>query len=153
MESLNEQERERESRRALANRSELVEAGLPSPRGLASSAKALDVSPLDANLLDAVVRLVRLVDSPIEARILMPLVTREIVYRLLMGTQSERLRHLAALGGATNRIIGALKRIRSDYDKPLRIESLARELGMSVSGFHAQFKAVTAMSPLQFQKP
>src|SRR5260370_8143832 len=69
-----------------------------------------------------------------------------------MGVQSDRLRHLAALGGATNRIVKALERIRSDYDKPLRIESLARDLGMSVSGFHAQFKAVTAMSPLQFQK-
>ena len=129
----------------------MVEAGLPSPRGHAN-AKAIDVSPLDAGLLDAVVRLVRLVDSPTEARILMPLVTREIVYRLLMGAHSDRLRHLAALGGATNRIVGALERIRSDYDKPLRIESLAQELGMSVSGFHAQFKAVTAMSPLQFQK-
>src|SRR3989442_9980596 len=67
----------------------MVEAGLPSPRGLTSSAKALDLSPLDVDLQDAVGRLVRLVDSPIEARILMPLVTREIVYRLLMGTQSE----------------------------------------------------------------
>src|SRR6266496_3531985 len=129
----------------------MVEAGLPSARGHAS-AKAIAVSPLDAGLLDAVVRLVRFVDSPTEARILMPLVTREIVYRLLMGAQSDRLRHLAALGGATNRIVRAIERIRGDYDKPLRIESLARELGMSVSGFHAQFKAVTAMSPLQFQK-
>src|SRR5438067_11100338 len=63
----------------------------------------------------------------------------------------ERSRN-AALGGATNRIVKALERIRSDYDKPLRIESLARDLGMSVSGFHAQFKAVTARSALQFQK-
>jgi AraC-like DNA-binding protein len=129
----------------------MVEAGLPSPRGHAS-AKALDVSPLDADLLDATVRLVRLVDSPSEAPILMPMVTREIIYRLLMGAQSDRLRHLAALGGATTRIVKALERIRTDYDKPLRVEGLARELGMSVSGFHAQFKAVTAMSPLQFQK-
>jgi hypothetical protein len=67
----------------------MVEAGLPSPRGLTSSAKALDVSPLDADLLDAVVRLVRLADSPAAARILMPLVTREIVYRLLLGAQSD----------------------------------------------------------------
>jgi AraC-like DNA-binding protein len=129
----------------------MVEAGLPSPRGQAG-AKAIDVSPLDAGLLDAVVRLVRLVGSPTDARILMPLIKREIVYRLLVGAQSNRLRHLAAFGGATNRIVTALERIRGDYDKPLRIESLARELGMSASGFHAQFKAVTAMSPLQFQK-
>src|SRR4051794_18394849 len=73
----------------------MVEAGLPSPRGQAS-AKAIDVSPLDASLLDAVVRLVRLVESPTEARVLVPLVTREIVYRLLVGAQSDRLRHLAA---------------------------------------------------------
>ena len=129
----------------------MVEAGLPSPRGQAG-AKAIDVSPLDAGVLDATVRLARLVESPREARILMPLITREIVYRLLVGAQSNRLRHLAAFGGATNRIVMVLERIRSDYDKPLRIESLARDLGMSVSGFHAQFKAVTAMSPLQFQK-
>src|SRR6266851_2604421 len=77
----------------------MVEAGLPSPRGLTASAKTLDVSPLGTDLLDAVVRLVRLADSPTEARILMPLVTREIVYRLLLGAQSGRLRHLAALGG------------------------------------------------------
>jgi AraC-like DNA-binding protein len=129
----------------------MVEAGFPSPRGHAN-AKAIDVSPLDASLLDAVVRLVRLLDSPTEARILMPLITREIIYRLLAGAQGDRLRHLAAFGGSTNRVARAIDRIRSDYDKPLRIESLARELGMSVSGFHAQFKAVTAMSPLQFQK-
>ena len=129
----------------------MVEAGLPSPRGHAG-AKALDVSPLDARLLDAAVRLVTLMDSPTEARVLMPLVTREIVYRLLMSAQGDRLRHLAALGGATSRIARALERIRDNYDKPLRVEGLARELGMSVSGFHAQFKAVTSMSPLQFQK-
>jgi AraC-like DNA-binding protein len=70
----------------------------------------------------------------------------------LIGAQADRLRHLAAFGGATDRIAGAIERLRRDYDKPLRIEGLARELGMSASGFHAQFKAVTAMSPLQFQK-
>ncbi len=129
----------------------MVEAGLPAPRGHAN-AKAIDVSPLDADLSDAVVRLVRLLETPTEARVLKPLVTREIVYRLLVGAQGDRLRHLAAFGGATNRIATAIERLRRDYDKPLRIEGLARELGMSISGFHAQFKAVTAMSPLQFQK-
>jgi AraC-like DNA-binding protein len=107
---------------------------------------------LQAGLLDAVVRLVRLVDSPTEARMLMPLVMREIVYLLLVGAQGDRLQHLTVSGGTTTRIARAVERLRNDYDKPLRIESLARELGMSASGFHAQFKAVTAMSPLQFQK-
>lgn len=131
----------------------LLEAGLPSPRRETGSARALDVSPLDADLLDAAVRLVRLVDAPpAEARVLMPLVTREIVFRLLIGEQSARLRHITVLGGHTDRIARAIERLRNDYDKPLRIESLARDLGMSPSGFHEHFKAVTAMSPLQFQK-
>jgi AraC-like DNA-binding protein len=129
----------------------IVEAGQPSPRNQAN-VRALDVSPLGTNLLDAVVRLVRLVDSPGEARILTPLITREIIYRLLMGEQSERLRHLAVLGGHHHRIIKAIDRIRKDFDKPLRIDAMAQDIGMSVSGFHHHFKSVTAMSPLQFQK-
>ena len=114
--------------------------------------RAIDVSPLDANLLDAFVRLVRLLDSPAEARVLLPLITREIVYRLLMGEQGARLRHLAMLGGYTPHIARAVERLRQDFDQPLRVEQLAHELGMSVSGFHHHFKAVTALSPLQFQK-
>jgi AraC-like DNA-binding protein len=130
----------------------MVEAGHPAPRGHAA-VRAFDVSPLDAGLLDAVVRLVRLLDSPAEeARFLRPLITREIVYRLLMGEQGGRLRQIAVLGGHTHRIARALERLRKDFDRPLRIEDIARELGMSVSGFHHHFKAVTAMSPLQFQK-
>ena len=129
----------------------MVEAGHPVPRGYAA-VKAIDVSPLDAGLLDAVVRLVRLLDSPGEARFLAPLVTREIVYRLLRGEQGARLHHVAALGGYSHRIAMALERLREDFDRPLRIEDVARELGMSVSGFHHHFRAVTAMTPLQFQK-
>jgi AraC-like DNA-binding protein len=130
----------------------LVEAGHPAPRDHAA-VRAMDVSPLDAGLLDAVVRLVRLQDSPVEqARFLRPLVTREIVYRLLIGEQGGRLRHTAALGGHAHRIGRALERLREDFDRPLRVKDVAREVGMSASGFHHHFRAVTAMSPLQFQK-
>jgi AraC-like DNA-binding protein len=130
----------------------MVEAGHPAP-GDHAAVRAFDVSPLDAGLLDAVLRLVRLLDSPAEeARFLRPLVTREIVFRLLRGEQGGRLGHTAALGGHAHRIARALERLRMDFDRPLRVEALARELGMSVSGFHHHFKAVTAMSPLQFQK-
>ncbi|MCL4488980.1 MAG: AraC family transcriptional regulator [Chloroflexi bacterium] len=114
--------------------------------------KAMDVSQLDPSLLDAVVRIVRLIDTPTEARVLAPLITREIIYRLLMGKQGDRLRHIAVLGGYTSLIARAIERLRKDFDHPLRIDDIARELGMSVSGFHHHFKAVTAMSPLQFQK-
>jgi AraC-like DNA-binding protein len=129
----------------------MVEAGHPAPRNH-SAVRAIDVSPLEAGLLDAVVRLVRLLDAPADARFLAPLVKREIVYRLLMGEQGGRLRQIAALGGQTNRVAKAIERLRNDFDRPLRIEEIARELGMSVSGFHHHFKEVTAMSPLQFQK-
>jgi AraC-like DNA-binding protein len=129
----------------------MVEAGHLSLRN-GGDVRAIDVSPLDTDLLDAVVRLVRLLDSPAKARVVRPLITREIVYRLLMGEQGNRLRHLALLGGPTDGIAEAIERLRREFNQPLRIESLAREVGMSVSGFHHQFKAVTAMSPLQFQK-
>jgi AraC-like DNA-binding protein len=131
--------------------SAMVEAGHLSAR-TRGDARALDVSPLDAELLDATVRLMRLLDSPAEERILRPLITREIVYRLLIGDQGSRLRHLALLGGHPDRIADAVERLRRKFNQPLRIDSLAQELGMSVSGFHHHFKAVTAMSPLQFQK-
>jgi AraC-like DNA-binding protein len=114
--------------------------------------KAVDVSPLDANLLDATLRLVRLIDTPGEYRVLAPLVVREIVYRLLTGAQASRMRHLATIGGHAHRMVRAVEKLRENFDKPLRMEDIARELGMSVSGFHVHFKAVTAMSPLQFQK-
>jgi AraC-like DNA-binding protein len=129
----------------------LVEADLPSPRG-EGEVKAIDVSPLDASLLDAVVRLIRLLDSPTDARVLAPPVTREIIYRLLLGAQGARLRHIAVLGGDTHRIAKVVDLLRKDFKEPLRVESIAQELGMSISGLYHQFKAITAMSPLQFQK-
>jgi AraC-like DNA-binding protein len=131
----------------------MLEAGLPTPRRDAGSARAIDVSPLDGSLLEAAVRLVRLVEAPAaEARVLLPLVKREILFRLLAGDQSARLRHLAVLGGHTERVARAIERLRHDFDKPLRIDGLAREVGMSPSVFHEHFKVVTAMSPLRFQK-
>ncbi|MDB5074530.1 MAG: transcriptional regulator, AraC family [Chloroflexi bacterium] len=129
----------------------MVEAGVPAPRSQ-TDAKAVVVSPLDADLLDAMLRLVRLIDSPAEARVLAPLVKREIVFRLLLGEQGNRLRHLPLLGGHSHRIAQAVERLRKDFHLPLRIDRIARELGMSTSGFHDHFKAITDMSPLQFQK-
>ncbi len=129
----------------------MVESGHVSPQSLAR-VRALNVSALDADLLDAVVRLVRLMDTPAEAPFLVPLITREIIYRLLQGNQGDRLRYLAAQNGHTHRIAEAIQRFQKEYDQPLRIDDVAQELGMSVSSFHHHFKAVTALTPLQFQK-
>lgn len=129
----------------------MMESGIEPKKGDASL-KAMDVSPMDANLLDAVVRLVRLLDAPDEHKILSPLITREIVFRLLASGQGGRLSHLVTSGGDTRRISKAIGQLREHFNQPLKIEHIARELGMSVSGFHHHFKSVTAMSPLQFQK-
>jgi AraC-like DNA-binding protein len=130
----------------------MMEAGAETRKGDAS-VKAIGVNPLDADLLDAVVRLVRLADDPGGQKVLAPLIKREIVYRLLAGGEGARLGHLVASSrGETRRISRAIGRLREQYSEPLKIEEMARELGMSVSGFHHHFKSVTAMSPLQFQK-
>lgn len=129
----------------------MMESGIEMKKN-GTSVKAMDVSSLNANLLDAVVRLSRLLDTPAEMPILAPLIIKEIVYRLLTGEQGARLSHLLDSGGDTRRISRAIGHLREHFDEPLRMETIARELGMSVSGFHHHFKSVTAMSPLQFQK-
>lgn len=132
----------------------VMESGIEPKKGDASL-KAMDVSPTDANLLDAIVRLVRLLDAPpdqVDRKVLAPLIIREIVFRLLAGGQGARLSHLLASGADTRRISKAIGYLRKNFDQTLRIDDLAHELGMSVSGFHHHFKSVTAMSPLQFQK-
>jgi AraC-like DNA-binding protein len=130
----------------------MMEAGAEIKKGDASI-KAIAVNSVDADLLDAVVRLVRLADKPGEQKILAQLIKREIIYRLLAGGEGARLSHLVvASKGATRRISRAIGRLREHYNEPLKIEEIARDLGMSVSGFHHHFKSVTSMSPLQFQK-
>ena len=129
----------------------MMESGSKIKRG-DMSIKAMDVSPIDAGLLDTVVKLVRLLDTPDELEFLAPLLIREIIYRLLRGEQGARLSHLVTSEGDARRISRAVRQLRENIDQPLKIENIARELGMSVSGFHHHFKSVTAMSPLQFQK-
>ena len=128
----------------------IVESGIRTKKGDAS-VKAMNVSVIDADLLDAVARLVRIAETPAEAKVLAPLVIKEIIYRLLAGGQRARLAHLLTASD-TRRISKAIGRLREHFNEPLKIEDIARELGMSVSGFHHHFKSVTAMSPLQFRK-
>ena len=128
----------------------IVESGIRIKKGDASI-KAMNVSAVDADLLDAVARLVRIAETPAERKVLAPLVIKEIIYRLLAGGQAARLAHLLTAAD-TRRISKAIGHLREHFDEPLKMEVIARELGMSVSGFHHHFKSVTSMSPLQFQK-
>ena len=128
----------------------IVESGIRIKKGDAS-VKAMNVSAINADLLDAVARLVRIAETPAESKVLAPLVIKEIIYRLLAGGQGARLAHLLTASD-TRRISKAIGHLREHFDEQLKMEEIARELGMSVSGFHHHFKSVTSMSPLQFQK-
>lgn len=114
--------------------------------------RAMETNPIDAPTLDAVVRLARLFSAPGDAGFLAPLLMREIFYRLLAGDQGARLRQVAAQGGSAHRVARAVEWLRDHFDRPFSVEELAYECGMSPSSLHHQFKEVTAMSPLQFQK-
>lgn len=97
-------------------------------------------------------RLVRCLDDPMEARVLGPSIVREIVYRVLTGPYGEAVRDLGVAGSQVRRIAKVIERIKRDYQKPLPMDVLARVAGMSLSAFHAHFRRVTALSPLQYQK-
>ena len=129
----------------------IVESGIRIKKGEAST-KAMNVSSVDADLLDGILRLVRLIEAPAGRKVLAPLIIKEIIYRLLIGGQGARLSHIVSSGGDTRRISKAIGHLREHFDEQLKMDEIARELGMSVSGFHHHFKSVTSMSPLQFQK-
>ena len=136
---------------ALLMEMEPLEVG-PSKPASASSARSLSLSRTDAPLLDAVVRLLRLLDTPEDVPMLAPLALREILYRLLTGEQGARLRQIAVHNSLTQRVARAIEWIKRHYAEPLHIETIAQEVCMSASGLHHHFKAVTALSPLQYQK-
>lgn len=113
---------------------------------------AIIMSALDEPLLDAAIRLLRLLERPEDAPILAPLIEREIHYRLLRGEQAARLRQIALADSKFNQVNRAISWIKQNYTRPFRMEVVAAEARMSPSSLHEHFKAVTAMSPLQYQK-
>lgn len=122
------------------------------PTGPQAVERAIAVTPLPPPLLDAVTRLVQLLSNPADVAILRPLIEREILYRLLTGEQGPRLRAIAMTDSQPHQIARAIDWLRENYTQPLRIDSLARLVNMSSSSLHHHFKAITAMSPLQYQK-
>lgn len=113
---------------------------------------ALHVGKLEVDLRDAVIRLLRLLNTPERIPALSPLIIREILYLLLVGSEGGRLAGIALSNGQVHRVAAAIDLLRREFKRSLRIEEIAREVGMSPSGLHHQFRAVTALSPLQFQK-
>ncbi|MEH2291132.1 AraC family transcriptional regulator [Nostoc sp.] len=117
-----------------------------------NSVRGLFVSNADPTLLDCALRLIKLLDTPQDIPMLAPMIVRELHYRLLIGEQSEAVRQIATSGSSMQRIAEAIKRIKSKFTQPMRVEDLAKQVRMSTSSFHQHFKQVTSMSPLQYQK-
>jgi AraC-like DNA-binding protein len=117
-----------------------------------NSMRGLFISDAEPSLIDCAIRLTRLLDTPQDIPFLSPMIIREIYYRLLMGEQGEAVRQIATPGSKMQRIAEVIKRIKTDFIKPLRVEDLAEQASMSPSSFHRHFKEVTSMSPLQYQK-
>ncbi|NJO82335.1 MAG: AraC family transcriptional regulator [Blastochloris sp.] len=114
--------------------------------------QSLFVHTLDEDLLDAVIRLVCLLNKPTQIPVLAPLIRREIFYKLLLGDQSGLLRQMTTENSQVRRIAAGIVWLKQNLTRPIRMEELAREVNMSPSTMHTWFKAVTTMSPLQFQK-
>jgi AraC-like DNA-binding protein len=129
----------------LADPAQLPELGPGAASGLA-------VSTASAELLDAVVRLLRLLDRPRDIPVLAPLIKREIIWRLLTSEQGAILRQFGLPTSSLSHIAMAVQWIRENYALPFRVEEVAQRAAMSVSAFHRNFQAVTSMSPIQYQK-
>ena len=113
---------------------------------------AMATGEVTVELLSACCRLIDLLDTPQHIPFLSGLIQREIIYHILQGAEGARLRAIATLGEQSHRIAKAIAWLKSNYEKPLRVEELANMARMGVSTFHHHFREMTAMSPVQYQK-
>jgi transcriptional regulator GlxA family with amidase domain len=117
-----------------------------------SGACGMAVGKTMVELVNSCSRMIDLLDAPRDISFFSKLIQREIIYRLLQGSLGARLRAIATFETKCHRTAKAVAWLRSNYEKPLRVEHLATIAGMSRSTLHLHFRALTAMSPLQFQK-
>lgn len=129
----------------------LVDSHMPLHR-VRQSSRGIAASEVSPQLLEVFVRLIDLLEEPSDIPILAPLLQKEILYRLLMGDQGERLCQIVMAGSHGHQIAQAIDWLKENYTKPLRVDELASQSGMSTSTFHHHFRNLTSMSPLQFQK-
>ncbi len=129
----------------------MVDSSFPAPRAR-QAGRGMAVSEVLLPLLNAFHRLIDLLDAPEDIPILAPLIQREILYRLLVGEQGPRLRQIGAAGSQSHQVARAIDWLKGNFTRPLRVDDLAAYAQMSTSTFHHHFRALTAMSPLQFQK-
>ena len=110
------------------------------------------VEPTDAEVADAALRLMRLLDRPASVPVLQAQLVREMHYWLLAGRHGSAIRRLGWPDGHARRVARAVAVLRTEFARPLRVERLAAVAGMSPSSFHQHFRAVTSLSPVRFQK-
>lgn len=127
-------------------------ADISKPSGGGLYAHGFSVAPVTPELLDAWLRMMRLLDHADEIAALAPAYEREILFRVLRGPHGWMLRDIATPDTALSRISVAIDWIRRNFAQEIRVEALAEMAALSVSAFHRHFKAVTALSPLQYQK-
>jgi AraC-like DNA-binding protein len=118
----------------------------------AAAPPALGVADAEPEILDAAVRMVRLLDRPRDRAVLAPLIEREILWRLMQGPVGPTVRQIGLADSSLTLVSRAVRRLTERYDEPVRVADLARSCGMSTSAFHRAFVAVTGLSPIQFQK-
>jgi AraC-like DNA-binding protein len=129
----------------------MVDSNLPPPR-VQQSSRGMATGEVTLPLLTAIQRLIDLLAEQQDIPILAPIIQREIIYRLLVGDQGERLRQIASAGSQSHQIARAIDWLKTNYSQPLSIDDLAAQVRMSSSTFHHHFRSMTALSPLQFQK-
>lgn len=129
----------------------MVDSNLPQPRPQQSS-RGMATGEITLPLVTAFQRLLDLLENQQDIPILAPIIQREIIYRLLVGDQGERLRQIASAGSQSHQIARVIDWLKNNFSQPLSIDELAAQASMSSSTFHHHFRSMTALSPLQFQK-
>jgi len=127
-------------------------AAMPQNRAQDAVDRGIAVGLLSVDIQNTALRLARLLDTPADIPVLAPIIERELLYRLLTGPLGSRLRQAAASGSHSHQIVRAIDWLKTNLDQPLSIERLASLSNMSRSSLHHHFKALTAMTPLQYQK-
>ncbi|WP_245902248.1 AraC family transcriptional regulator [Gracilibacillus dipsosauri] len=117
-----------------------------------SSGRGLVINPKSESLLEAVIRLIKLLETPQDIPVLAASIHHEIIYRVLQNDQNGTLKHFALVGSQYQRIAKVVELLNHEYRKPLKVEELAKEARMSSSSLYHYFKEATGMSPIQYQK-
>jgi AraC-like DNA-binding protein len=129
----------------------MVDSNLPQPR-VQQSSRGMATGEVTPQLVNAFIRLIDLLNDEKDIPILAPVIQREIIYRLLVGDQGERLRQIATAGSQSQQIARAIGWLKNNYSLSISMDDLASQANMSTSTFHHHFRSLTALSPLQFQK-